>query len=264
MDSGGLDRNKISRYELKYILPKSMVSQIGDYIEICCQKDNHSLNVCDGYYTVNTLYLDSPNFLLLDHKRSNMSKRFTLRIRSYADGESPPYFFEVKKKAGMLINKIRACVKEKDLYEVFKHPDGALGLSLEDKKNLKYFIRKSEELHARPKIFTQYKRLAYFSVLDEYVRITFDRDLKFCKSKVFNVIPGHYDTQNYDYDIFLKGMPANSVVLEIKTLTSVPKWVIELIQYFGLERGSFSKFESSLDEASGIQDEELFSLSSVN
>ncbi len=264
MDSGGLDRNKIARYELKYIIPKSMVAKIEEYIEIYCQKDNHSIKAPDGYYTVNTLYLDSPNFLLLDHKRSDMSKRFTLRIRGYADGENPPYFFEVKKKSGMIIDKIRACVDVKDLYEVFKRPDGALGLNAEDKKNLKYFIRKAEELHARPKIFTQYRRLAFFSVFDEYVRITFDRDLKFCKSKKFDVVPAHYDVANYDYKTFLKGMPADSVVLEIKTLTSVPRWVIELIQYFGLERGSFSKFESSIIEASGVNDEELFSLGPMN
>ncbi len=260
MNSGGLDRNKIARYELKYIIPKALVADIEEYIEIYCKKDSHSAQTQDGYYTVNTLYLDSPNFLLLDHKRSDLSQRFTLRIRSYADGTKPPYFFEVKKKSGMIVDKIRACVEEQDLREVFKRPDGALGLNIEDKKNLKYFIRKAEELHARPKIFTQYKRLAFFSEFDEYVRITFDRDLKFCKSKKFDVIPGNYEVKNYDYQAFMKGMPADSVVLEIKTLTSVPRWVIELIQYFGLNRGSFSKFESSLVEASGASDAELFEL----
>lgn len=264
MNSGGLDRNKISRYELKYIIPKKMVSQIEDYLEIHCEKDSHSALSPNGYYTVNTLYLDSPNFLLLDHKQSDLNERFTLRIRSYADGGHPPYFFEVKKKYGMTVDKIRSCVQVSDLREVFKSPDGTLGLNSADKRNLKYFIRKAEELHARPKIFTQYKRLAFFSVFDEYVRITFDRDLKFSKSKKFDVVPGNYDLKNYDHDAFLKGMPAESVILEIKTLTSVPRWVVEFIQYFALERMSFSKFESSLTESFGFQNQQLFELGAMN
>jgi SPX domain protein involved in polyphosphate accumulation len=259
MNSGGLDRNKISRYELKYIIPKKLVPLIEDYLEIHCEKDNHSVKAPDGYYTVNTLYLDSPSFLLLDHKQSDLSERFTLRIRSYADGTCPPYFFEVKKKYGMTIDKVRSCVQVNDLLEVFKRPDGDF-----DKRNLKYFIRKAEELHARPKIFTQYKRLAFFSVFDEYVRITFDRDLKFSKSKKFDVTPGNYELNNYDHDAFLKGMPTDSVILEIKTLTSVPKWVIEFIQYFALERMSFSKFESSLTESFGVHDQDFLELRPIN
>ena len=57
-------------------------------------------------------------------------------------------------------------------------------------------------------------------------------------------------------------MPSDSVVLEIKTLTSVPKWIFEMIQHFGLERGSFSKFESSLIESAGYDDNELMGLGS--
>ena len=162
----------------------------------------------------------------------------------------------------MVIEKVRAAVSVDNLSEVYKRPDKVIGFNKEDKKNLEYFVRKSEELSAKPKIFTQYKRLAYFSLFDEYVRLTFDRDLKFCKSDQFNVCPGDYSLSNYDHKGFFKGMPSDSVVLEIKTLASVPKWVFEFIQYFGLERGSFSKFESSLIESSGVEELDLMRLGS--
>jgi len=82
------------------------------------------------------------------------------------------------------------------------------------------------------------------------------------QTEKFDVCPGNFELTNYDHKAFLKGMPSDSAVLEIKTLTSVPKWIFEFVQYFGLERMSFSKFESSLIESSGYDDGELMGLGS--
>lgn len=248
------DTLNFERFELKYIIPKSLIEPIVDYIGVYCQQDKYSQSHPEGYYRVNTLYLDSKNFILLGRKKNNMDRRFNLRVRSYGDGTCPPYFFEMKCKRGNIVEKYRSRLDRKDwkqylvgtpptpqIKNPFKFADS-------NGENLENFLKKAESLQVEPKILTQYDRLAYFSTIDDYARVTFDRNLKFQMTNEYLVAPETRKMVNYDLaEVF--GTRQSSVVLELKSYKKVPIWMLDLVRYFGLNRSSFSKYEKSYDES---------------
>lgn len=81
--------------------------------------------------------------------------RFKLRIRSYGDGDGPVKL-EVKRKLRDIIYKTSATVS----------PDGWSAAEL---------LQLVESVRALPRILVRYERLAFSSVVDSYVRVTFDR-----------------------------------------------------------------------------------------
>ena len=48
----------LERFELKFLIPHKMISDIAEYVESYCQLDPYCND--EGWYTINTLYVDSP------------------------------------------------------------------------------------------------------------------------------------------------------------------------------------------------------------
>ena len=238
----------LERFELKYIIPYSMIRHIENYISVYCEKDLFSQRENDAYYTVNSLYLDSKNFGLLGKKKNKVADRFNLRVRSYGDGTAPPYFFEVKCKRGAVVEKLRSKVEDEQWPDFFKYRTDGPNINQNNCGNLNTFFKHALALQAEPKILTQYQRLAYFSTIDDYARVTFDKNLRFQRVSEYTVTPDKEKMCNYDANEALGG-PSASVVLELKSYRNVPIWMLDLIKYFGLNQRSFSKYEKSLEES---------------
>jgi hypothetical protein len=115
-------------------------------------------------------------------------------------------------------------------------------------KQVQTFLRTAISYDAAPKVHIQYRRYAWVSEVDEYARVTFDKDIR-CKSTAgydFNTI----DMLNYDGAPVVS--PEGDVVLELKCYSSqVPLWMLDLIQTFQLHRISFSKYMTSMMHLSG-------------
>ena len=78
---------RLSRFEFKYVIERSLVPQIRDFIRAFCAPDPHAAGT-PPEYVVTTLQLDSPDLALfhaIDHEAIN---RFKLRVRSYSPVES--------------------------------------------------------------------------------------------------------------------------------------------------------------------------------
>ncbi len=236
------------RYELKYHIPIDMVDDISEYISAYCQLDHFSEISPDKYYVINSLYFDSPNNYLLENKRSKLSERYNMRVRSYGRKPKDFCFFEIKEKYGKIVRKKRALFKGANWHEVFENMDLIHTVPEDSKANLCKFIENYIRLNLEPKILTQYSRKAYFSLYDEYARVTFDKNLKFQYEDGFNIKPNPEKTQNYD-DLEKFGGGGSQVILELKSYTKIPTWIIDLIKYFGLNHRSFSKYESSMMES---------------
>lgn len=237
------------RYELKFHIPLSMVDEISKYVEIFCQLDPYSDREPDKFYKVNNIYLDTPNFLFLERRLSGMDHRFNLRLRAYGDNPVFPYFCEAKHKTCGIVKKKRAKIFEDNWQSIFLAKDFSLGEGaiLEDSKDYKaHFLRLAYVNNAQPKVFTQYRRKAYASIVDDYARVTFDRDLRFERRERYDLTPmeenlSHYDNpNNFQED--------TNVILELKCTTKVPKWFMDMITMFNLERTSFSKYVTGVTE----------------
>lgn len=226
------------RYELKYLIPASMVGPISKHIEAYCELDPYSLSSADQFYTVNSLYLDSPSFLFLRKKFDEAPERFNMRIRGYGGAE---FFLELKFKSQGFVKKRRAFCRG-DVAETLSHYTSEENGIACGNKHL--FMNALYTYRAEPKVLTQYRRKAYFSKYDDYARITFDKDLRYHEESEFNIFPdpariSHYDDETiFDDD--------TSVILELKCPQQVPLWFIDIITKFDLTRSGFSKYSSSV------------------
>ena len=242
-----LPSQSLARYELKFLIPDSMIKPIADYISSYCSLDHYSAAEKDGFYQVNSLYFDTPQFFFLRNRLSGSEKRINMRIRSYGRNPSPPYFLEVKNKIVSVMRKYRASIHE-DLFvnkpEYFEYHPSDIS-NREEIHNIQIFNYLKDIYNAQPKVLTQYHRLAYFSEFEEYSRVTFDRELKYMVEDLYNVTPDPSLMMPCDFPELIDD--GSNVILEMKCYTShVPFWMIDCIRNFNLHRTSFSKYAVSI------------------
>jgi SPX domain protein involved in polyphosphate accumulation len=245
------------RYELKYHIPYFLIYEIRKYIEVYCSMDPYSEEEPDNFYTINNLYLDTYDYILLRRRLNKEDRRFNLRIRAYGDGTFAPYFLEVKYKQNGKVQKYRHPLKLDQWKTFAENAEQYIFPALPEdfvKNNDNYnkFESIIHSIYARPQIQTQYKRLAYFSNYDDYARITFDKELVYKENNTYSFNMG--DFSYYDHNMNFD--PYSNIILELKCTTSVPSWFLDLIKVFNLERSSFSKYAGAmLDFLPGEQSE---------
>ena len=98
-----------------------------------------------------------------------------------------------------------------------------------------------------PILHVRYFREPYVSDIDEYGRITFDRALR------YRLAHGSYDLCASDADMIFYDDPVTAqwdsspVVLEIKTQSLVPFWVVDIVRRFSLVQRGYSKYRYVID-----------------
>ncbi len=237
------------RYELKFLVPIELVDQISEFVEIYCELDPFSSIEPDNYYKVNNIYLDSPNYLFLERRLAGVDHRFNMRIRSYGDTPKFPFFCEVKHKTMGVVKKKRAKIYEDNWADVFSEKiigNQSKVIWSDDEDYKGHFLRLAFLHNVEPKVFTQYRRKAYASVVDDYARVTFDRDLRFMRSNGYSLHPNEEELSHYDNPTKFDG--EENIIMELKCTTKVPMWFLDLITYFNLTRTSFSKYVTGVQE----------------
>ena len=242
--NSGDARLLMERYELKYTIPPSLIRPISDFVAVYCKQDPHSQASATGFYRVNNLYLDSPGYLFMRMRREGAENRFNVRIRSYGDDPQLPFFLEIKQKLNQVIRKYRARVTDPDWHFAYTQPGHQRREPDPDAweaRTRERFERVIYTYNAEPKIFTQYRRLAWVSDVDAYARVTFDVNLRYMAADGYHPIPREADLIPCDPETSFD--PGCSVILELKCHASaVPFWMLDLIRCFELRRRSFSKY----------------------
>lgn len=251
MSGGPVSPLALERYELKYLIPHTLVEPISRFIEPYCEMDYHSQVSSDTFYTINSLYLDSPSFYILRSKESANAFSFNMRIRSYGEIPQPPYFFEIKYKLREFVKKRRAKVSHPQWRQILETGWVPEDFESASRENLENFLFMKMVYNVEPVILTQYRRRAYLSTVDDYARITFDRDLRYQETRSWDVHPDtrllcHYDNPDHFEE------PGCNVILELKCEKKIPLWMIDLIRRFDLRSGSFSKFGNSMATLYGV------------
>ncbi len=240
----------LERHELKYLVPYSQVEAISDFISPYCSLDYYSDKAENHFYTVNSLYFDTPTFQFLQQRMYGRDMRFNMRARAYADGDKPPYFLEIKHKTGPIVKKYRATANDEEWPRILADPNYRVSGDDEpkEKRNKELFLRLAMSYSIEPKILTQYRRRAFFSTVDEYARVTMDISMKYRLEDRLILTPNNdmnsYDNQNiYTGNTFHTG---ESVILELKcNIGQVPMWMLDIIQRFNLKQIGFSKYMNS-------------------
>ncbi|HFD13280.1 MAG TPA: polyphosphate polymerase domain-containing protein [Crenotrichaceae bacterium] len=243
----------LERYELKYLIPWSYVEPITDFLGIYCSLDYYSEIVPENnyFYKISSLYFDSPGYEFLRQRIEGKAIRFNMRVRAYGDGKQAPYFLEVKHRTGIsgVVKKYRATAQEYQWPEILTDPgfrpsesDTSVEIA-----NKELFLRLAIGYAIEPKIVTKYERIAFFSTVDEYARVTMDANLQYRVENDY-IIATDYGMTNYDNEtIFANNTRSEgSVVLELKcNVGEVPYWMLDLIRRFELQNVGFSKYVNS-------------------
>lgn len=241
----------LERYELKYLIPMSMVEPISRFIEPYCEMDYYSQIAPDLFYTINSLYLDSPSHYIFRFRESANAFSFNMRVRSYGENAQPPIFFETKYKVREFVKKKRAKVETSQWDSILEYAEIPEHIDGTSRKNLEDFLFMRMTYNVEPAILTQYRRKAYLSLVDDYARVTFDRDLRFQEMRRWCLRSEEKNLCHYDNPDFFEE-PGCNVILELKCEKKIPLWMVDLVRRFELRTSSFSKFANSMSTLYGV------------
>jgi len=240
----------LDRHEAKYIIPKALVPRIREYIRPFCEPDPHG----EGdppEYVITTLQLDTPNLALHHAKENDALNRFKLRARTYGDPVgSGPVFLETKRKFRGTIMKSRASIPFDKWGKQLFGNDIIKGITFKSSKEAEgfyQFIRLTKEIGAIPAALIRYRRESYFGKMERYARVTFDSKLEYQPATSWDSWgrDGKWLTmdtsliQNQEYNF-------SGVVLEIKTVSDAPLWMVNLVMEFDLVRIGHCKYSNAL------------------
>jgi len=239
----------IERHELKYTIPMSYVDPITDFLLIYCDLDHYSAISDSNYYQVNSLYFDTRSLEFLKQRLFGKNGRFNIRARCYGNGESGPYFLEIKRKEGFSGVKYRATADQNEWPAILTDPAFRISASdsIREQRNKALFSRIALSYAIEPKIFTQYQRRAFVSTVDEYARVTLDTNMRYRQQSHYSMVADDQMT-NYDNEtIYAYNCQSEAaVILELKcNIGSVPTWMLDLIATFNLKQQGFSKYANS-------------------
>ncbi len=211
------------RIEKKYLLSQEKADELKEKILHRLTPDKH------GVSTICSLYLDTPDNLLIRNSIDAKNYKEKLRLRSYGTPErNGRVFLEIKKKFQGVVYKRRVSLSldeaMKYIFSLEKPIDSQI------MRELDYCMKIYN--HPKPKMLVAYKRNAYFSKESPDLRITFDSDIR-------------YRTTDLELDKGSEGikiLPENKLIMEIKTGGAMPLWLSQALDECDIFPTSFSKY----------------------
>lgn len=214
------------RIEKKYRINTEQKKRLISLFEDRLTSDSH------GKSTICSLYLDTPDFLLIRNSIDAKTYKEKLRIRSY--GKVDPdgrVFFEIKKKYKGIVYKRRVLLP---LNEAFLYIDnGQKPTDSQIMNEIDYAMRYYRE--PKPTMMVMYEREAYFGKAEPDLRITFDSHIRY---RAADLSP---EFDPCGTEILLDG----ELVMEIKTAGAMPLWLSHILNSERIFPTSFSKYSNS-------------------
>lgn len=222
------------RIESKYIIPTTILEDL--------QKDLMAFLVEDDFptSTITNVYFDTPDFQVIRDSIAKRHKREKIRMRTYSllDCHEGPAFLEIKSKDSQGIgHKNRLLADPKQILQLIQKGPA------KDDRHQEQIISDVNELRKRypdlePRIFIYYNRLSLKNRktgnthAKDKVRITIDHNLIY---RDFSVT----DLDNKDgYPLLEEGY----AIMEVKSGIHKPDWLVALLEQYGIQESSFSKY----------------------
>lgn len=235
----------LERREFKYLVPEKVAQDMGRALSSICSRDAYAGP--KGIYTIRSLYFDSAKFGCYWANEREQFERFKCRIRSY-----PPLsnnvWFEVKGREGDTIRKTRVRVSGRDWQELLRNPsiENLSKIDLPGRNYAERFLSLIHTHHLSPKVLVEYDREAFFSHVDDYARVTFDRGVR-CQIQEEASVEAQENAWRFVDNPIVTHTQGPMCVVELKFGAMVPRWMSVLVQNFELLRYSFSKYCFSVD-----------------
>ena len=221
---------KIKKYrnEWKYNLTNQQLSLLKSRLSEIMELDPHTPP--KGRYLIHSLYFDDYKDTSLYTTDSGLSKRYKWRIRYY-DEDLNYLVLEKKEKLEGRCHK-KSCKLTLLEYESIVSGNITDILYDTDKKLIKELACDMLMYDYRPKVIIDYERIAYVEEITN-VRITFDMKI----------------SASYELDQFLDGdytkfyvQPSCFNVLEVKFDEILPSYIRNIVESYGFNQTSFSKY----------------------
>lgn len=211
------------RYEKKYLISaeqkNALMAMIGDRLV----PDKYGKN------TLCSLYLDTPDYLLIRNSIDANAYKEKLRIRSYGvPGKEKHIFFEIKKKYKRVVYKRRVAMTVDEAFEYIE--SGVLPIDTQIMREIDYLMKFYRQ--PKPNVCILCEREAFFTTENPDVRLTFDENLRYRR--------GFPNEEN-----IVEGIPItnkNEYILEIKTPGAMPLWMAAALSECKIYPTSFSKY----------------------
>ncbi len=214
--------NIFKRYEIKYVLSEKQ------YLHIKNLLDEHM--ILDEYkkHLINNIYYDTDNYLLIRESIEKPVYKEKVRLRWYNTlvSDDEKVFLELKKKYNKIVYKRRIKTSYKKAVDFLNNVS-----ELDDDSQIAKEIMYCHKRYSLvPKVLLSYEREAYYGKLDKDFRITFDCNISFRDTDVLNLSNNNKTVIN------------DKVVMEVKTSTSIPLWLVTYFNELNIYKQSFSKY----------------------
>ncbi len=217
------------RNEWKFVCSKQELKMLEQRVSQVLKLDTHAGP--SGIYSVRSLYFDDYNNTSAYQNAAGIADRAKWRIRYYGGGTSRHMHLEYKKKSNGRGKKLSCKVTPEECNKIIQgeHYDVLWGTNEE---LLRRFCGEISTKIYRPKVIVDYERRAYIEHISN-IRITFDMNI----------------TASYEFDKFTSGkylklpiQEKNLHVLEVKFDDIMPSYIRNIINSYGQQQGSFSKY----------------------
>ncbi len=212
------------RREMKYLLTQEQYEDVREAMEGRMRPDRFPVS------QIRNIYYDTSDHIIAIRNNSRPYFKEKLRVRKYSGDGSAPAFVEIKTKVDQITYKRRLALPEQDALRWLAGDDAVGGVDSQIGREIAAFRDRYSTL--APSVKLCYHRESFRPVGDEDLRMTFDRSI----------------TATLD-DLDLGGgmdgtplIPDGCCMMELKTGTAVPLWLVEVLSRDSLYVRSFSKY----------------------
>lgn len=217
-----MSQTVFKRVEEKYLLNKRQQELLFSYMAPYIKNDEYyESKIC-------SIYFDNEDNDLIINSIEKPKYKDKVRLRSYnVPTLEDNVFLEIKSKYKGIVGKRRVKMKLKDFYDYYNNSK----VNKDDQimKEIDYLINYYK---LSPKIFIAYDRLSYQGIDDSNLRITLDSNLR-SRLDNLNLEYGDMGESYFDEDYY---------IMEIKTLGSIPLWLVRFLSELNIYPASFSKY----------------------
>ena len=217
------------KYRLTPTQKDALLSLIGPHLT----PDAH------GRSTICSLYLDTPDHLIIRNSIIARVYKEKLRLRSYGTPTlDDPVFLEIKKKFKGVVYKRREVMTLREAMAYIEQ--GTKPCDTQIMREIDYAMRFYRQ--PKPMMLIAYEREAYFDADNPDLRITFDTDVRARDTDC--------RLENGSHGEYL--LPEDAILMEIKTGGAMPVWLARALGQCGILPGKFSKYGTAYLRNAGL------------
>lgn len=223
-------QRKLKRFEMKFRIDAEMSESVKTWARDHLGVDENCNAKCGDTYDINTLYLDTPEFDILNG--TGRVGRAKHRVRRY--GNEDALWLETKRKKKMVVRKNRTALHESDFAPQRQ-------LDPNDVRCDDWFVQRIAKRQLQPAAQIVYRRFARTSMLNgQALRLTID------SSMFASAVTGWRVPRSSPMGTKPQMAFGDCEILELKFNGPMPHLFKMLLQEFTLPMSGFSKYRTAM------------------